>query len=314
MVPAHSAPSGATAASLPRRPGTGSWASQREAVPSAPVQAYAVPQVDHQSAARARLGGADVLLGRQDRAPAVGRVVGVDAGARGCRSRSAAPPPRPRSGPHRARPAPVPRPRGRGRHASATLRCPSRAGQFAPRPWRPAAPAPPARSSLQRIIGTEMDSAATTWPVRSRTGAATQLTSGLDSRCSTAMPRLRISARASRSARGVGDAVRRHRGAAARRRGCRAAELRSGQGGEQHLADGGAVGGQAAAGGRHHPDRVRGVHLGDVDDVRALEDRDVDGLAAGLGDARGPPAGPRRPGPAARRTGCRAGTAARPSR
>lgn len=44
-----------------------------------------------------------------------------------------------------------------------------------------------------------MESAATTRPVRSRTGAATQLTSGLDSRCSTAMPRSRTASSAVRS-------------------------------------------------------------------------------------------------------------------
>ena len=51
-------------------------------------------------------------------------------------------------------------------------------------------------------MGTEIDRAATTCPVRSRTGAATQDTSGLDSRFSTARPRSRISARASRRAPG----------------------------------------------------------------------------------------------------------------
>lgn len=47
-----------------------------------------------------------------------------------------------------------------------------------------------------------MDRAATTCPARSRTGAATQLTSGLDSRFSTATPRRRISARAVRRTAG----------------------------------------------------------------------------------------------------------------
>lgn len=47
-----------------------------------------------------------------------------------------------------------------------------------------------------------MESAATIRPERSRTGAATQLTSGLDSRCSTATPRLRATASAARSSAG----------------------------------------------------------------------------------------------------------------
>ncbi|CAM5726551.1 hypothetical protein SVIOM74S_00630 [Streptomyces violarus] len=86
-------------------------------------------------------------------------------------------------------------------------------------------------------MGTEIDSAATTRPVRSRTGAATQETSGLDSRLSTAVPRSRIAVRASAQGGRVGDAVRGHRGqlgAVGETRG----DLRLGQGGQQHLADG----------------------------------------------------------------------------
>jgi hypothetical protein len=47
------------------------------------------------------------------------------------------------------------------------------------------------------------------------------------------------------------------------------------------------VRGEAAACGGHHAHGVRGVDLGDVDDVRALQDRDVHGLVAGLRDGPG---------------------------
>ena len=84
---------------------------------------------------------------------------------------------------------------------------------------------------------------------------------------------------------GVGDAVRGHGGEFAP--GQAGVEFGLGQRGEQHLADGGAVRGQPAAGGRDHADGVGGVDLGDVDDVGVLQDRDVDGLVAGLGDLAG---------------------------
>src|SRR5690606_4522626 len=146
-------------------------------------QADAVAQVEDQAAAGAGLGGADVLLGAAQRAPAGGGVVGVDAAAEDVDPQQAArgrvPGGALAQGGLRADGDLVCGGAGCGAHAA--LRWPRRSDRSAA-PLAASCSSSARRSSLQRLIGTEMDSAATTSPVRPRTGAATQETSGLDSR------------------------------------------------------------------------------------------------------------------------------------
>src|SRR3954465_5975681 len=91
MVPAHREPSGATAASLARRPGTGSWWSQRKessgssrATPSRRLRTSPPPArgvTAPRCSARAGVAGPDVLVQDADRAVAGDGVVGVEPGA-----------------------------------------------------------------------------------------------------------------------------------------------------------------------------------------------------------------------------------------
>ena len=128
--------------------------------------------------------------------------------------------------------------------------------------------------------------AATISPVWSRTPAATQWTSSLDSASSNDSARCVDLGQLALEAGPRGDAVRGHRGERGVTRVQRVERLGA-EGRQQHLSHARAVGGQMAPDGRHHPNGVGAVHAGDVDDVRALEHGDVHGLVARGGHLRG---------------------------
>ena len=293
--------------------GDGLAVQPAEARRPAPYEPDAVTEVDDQSAARAGLGRADVLLGGHDGAAAGGGVVGVDPGAEDVHPDQPPGGRRPRSGPRRARP-------GRGTATSRSRpscvvmsRAPvaealgqfggALGGELLQLGAALLAPADHRHGDGQR--GDDL-------PVRSRTGAATQLTSGLDSRLLHRDAALaRISASWPAQDGRLGDAVRRHRGERRRRPGSARSSSAVGSEASSILPTEVQCAGSRRPGGGHHPDRVGGVHLGDVDDVGALEDRRRARSRHRSRRRSGPPAGPRRPGRAARRSGCRAGTAAR---